>query len=447
MAGIDPEELRESETTERKERLNSKALKTLSAFANTKGGSLYIGIKDDATLLSHRISDHAQQDIVNKVVNHLHIIPEVILHSYKGDEFLEVKVRKSDRPVSYNGKYYRRSGNTTRELDEEGLRALFLKNVAWDSQTDDRLSVDEMDDTSWTQIIAKAGGQRGIPESGDIKKEAFLHHLNLMSNGKLTHAAVVLFGNNPQKYFPQATIRIGRFKDESTIIADHIIKGNLINQLQRAEETIKSLINKRYEITGESFVRRDVWDYPLEALREALLNAIVHRNDHSRGSEIQVKVYDGYIWIWNPGTLPEGLSIEQLKRSHSSIRRNPLIADLFFRAGYIEQFGSGTLRMTDALKKAGQPEPEFEEQGNGFAVKLFSAESTGIKTGAVQLLNDRQKAALIYIREHGKIDNAAYQKLNNISRTTAFRDLKKLTNKGLIKQVGKEGPGTYYILV
>ena len=207
------------------------------------------------------------------------------------------------------------------------------------------------------------------------------------------------------------------------------------------------MINKRYEITGESFVRRDVWDYPLEALREALLNAIVHRNDHSRGSEIQVKVYDGYIWIWNPGTLPEGLSIEQLKRSHSSIRRNPLIADLFFRAGYIEQFGSGTLRMTDALKKAGQPEPEFEEQGNGFAVKLFSAESTGIKTGAVQLLNDRQKAALIYIREHGKIDNAAYQKLNNISRTTAFRDLKKLTNKGLIKQVGKEGPGTYYILV
>jgi ATP-dependent DNA helicase RecG len=168
-------------------------LKTLSAFANTRGGSLYVGIRDDATLIGKGISDQAQQDIVNKVVNHLNIIPEVLLHTYQGDEFLEVRIRKSDRPVSYNGKYYQRSGNTTRELDEEGLRALFLKNVSWDSQVDGRFNINEINKPAWTQIAAKAGGQRGIPESGDLKREEFLQHLNLMVNGKLTHAAVILF--------------------------------------------------------------------------------------------------------------------------------------------------------------------------------------------------------------------------------------------------------------
>jgi len=132
MAEINPKQLKETETAERKQSLNGRALKTLSAFANTKGGSLYIGIKDDARLISKSISDQAQQDIVNKVINHLNIIPEITLHTYKGNEFLEINIRKSTRPISYNGKYYRRSGNTTRELDEEGLRSFFLKNIAWD---------------------------------------------------------------------------------------------------------------------------------------------------------------------------------------------------------------------------------------------------------------------------------------------------------------------------
>lgn len=330
MLKVDALQLKESETVERKESLNARGLKTLAAFANTRGGSLYVGIRDDGTFTGKSISDQYQQDVVNKVVNYLNVIPTVTLHSYKGDEFLEINVHKVDRPISYKGKYYQRSGNTTRELDEEGLRTLFLKNVAWDSQVDGRFDINDIEESAWKHILAQSGGQRGIPNSRDIKLEDFLNHLNLMIQGKLTHAAIILFGKNPQKYFPYTIIRIGRFKDKSTIIADHHISGNLVNQLQRAEETIKSLINKGYEITGDSFTRKDVWDYPLEALREALLNAIVHRNYHSTGSEIQIKIYDNRIWIWNPGSLPEGLSVEQLKKSHSSIRRNPLIADLFF---------------------------------------------------------------------------------------------------------------------
>ena len=446
MAEIDPETLKESETVERKEELNSNALKTISAFANTKGGSLYVGIKDDATLLTGEISDQAQQDVVNKVVNKLGIIPDVSLHTFEGQEFLEIRIKKSRRPISYNGKYYQRSGNTTRELDTESLKTLFLNGVSWDTQLDDRFSVDDINEQTWTRFDADSRGQRGIPEWDSMEMAQLLQHLSLMVDGRLTNAAIMLFGKDPQKYFPHTTIRVGRFKDQSTIISDNIISGNLYDQLGKVEQVIKSLINKRYEITGESLKRKEVWDYPLPAIREALLNAIVHRNYLITSSEIEIKIFDDSIWFYNPGKLPEGLTIDQLKHSHSSIRRNRLIADVFFRAGYIEQFGSGTLRMMEALKSEGHPEPEFKEQANGFVTQFFIKKTKTAQAEKVEGLNERQKAALVYIREHGKIDTATYQKMSDVSRVTAFRDLKKLIDKGLIKQIGKEGPGTYYIL-
>lgn len=171
----------------------------------------------------------------------------------------------------------------------------------------------------------------------------------MIKDGKPTNAALVLFGKEPQQYFLFVKIRIGRFKDEATIIADHQLSSNLFKQLEEAETIIKSLINKRYIFTEKSFQRKEVWDYPMEAVREAILNAIVHRNYHVANAEIQIKVYDNFIWFYSPGKLPEEITIEQLKKPHSSVRRNPLIAEVFFRAGYIEQFGSGTLRMAKEL--------------------------------------------------------------------------------------------------
>jgi ATP-dependent DNA helicase RecG len=115
-------------------------------------------------------------------------------------------------------------------------------------------------------------------------------------------------------------------------------------------------------------------------------------------------IYDESIWIWNSGVLPEGLSIEQLKKPHAPVRRNPLIIDIFFRAGYIEQFGSGTLRMINAMKEEGHPEPKFEEQGERFITILYGSEPTQ-KNDVVQLLNKRQKTALEYVRANESIDN------------------------------------------
>src|SRR5699024_2272307 len=247
-------------------------------------------------------------------------------------------------------------------------------------------------------------------------------------------------------YFPNAVVRIGRFRDQATIIADRTVSGNLFKQVQQSEEQIKSLISRRYEISDESFNRRDVWQYPLSAIREALLNALVHRNYFEMNVKIQIKVFDDMLWLYNPGKLPGSLQVEDLKKPHSSHPRNRLIAKTFFRAGLIEEWGTGIERMIETLKEQGLPEPEFEEQGDGFVAKLYGKEWTSeINTEVYESLHDRQKAAIDYIRDHGSINNSGYQELNDISRQTATRDLGDLTEKRITVQKGK-GAGTHYQL-
>lgn len=444
MNYFDFNQLRESGDVEFKETFNVAALKTICAFANSKGGTLYIGVKDDSTPAGRSISDKSQQKIINQIEDGIGIQPQINVHTQDDDEFLTITIPQSKTPVSYKGKYYKRVGNTTRELQADELRNFMLKDVPWDSLTKSVFSFDEIDKDILAGVGNQSRGERGVPDWDRMGDEAFLKHLNLVVDGELTNAAMILFGNNPNRHFPHAKIRIGRFKGQSEIIADHEITGNLIMQLRRAEETVKSLINKRYEITGESFQRQEVWDYPLPALREALLNAIVHRNYHIREAEIQVKIYDEKIWIYNPGGLPEGLSVEQLSEPHSSIPRNPLIADVFYRAGYIEKFGTGTLRIIEALKEAGHPEPEFKEEANGFVVQLFRSE--GAEISIPEGLNERQRTAMMYIHEHGSINNSTYQEISGSSKRTATRDLKDLTERGLLVQVGKGGAGIKYRL-
>jgi len=364
MAELDPKTLKESETVEFKEQFNDSALKTLAAFVNTKGGSLYVGVKDDATLLSEEITDEVQQNVVNKTMQVLGITPEVILHKHQGADFLEVKVRQQQPPVSVRGKYYQRVGNTTREVTGDELKQLFLEGESWDTITDDRFNLDDIDHDEVRSFIQSAQRESRIPpdfEKEDV--EAILERLGLLVQGKLTHACIILFGKDPQRHFPNAVVKIGRFRDEATIVADHTVSGHLFNQVREAEEQIKSLISRRYEITGESFKRRDVWQYPLAAIREALLNALVHRNYFEMSVKIQIKVFDDMLWIYNPGKLPGSLNIEDLKRPHSSHPRNRLIANTFYRAGLIEEWGSGIQRMTTALQKEGLPEPDLRSRG------------------------------------------------------------------------------------
>jgi ATP-dependent DNA helicase RecG len=325
----------------------------------------------------------------------------------------------------------------------ERLRTLLLKEKPWDLIASARTMAD-MD------IEAIKTFQRRVIDSGRLKDvsleddpEIFLEKLEALAEHRPTNGALMLFGKDPQRHFMNASVRLGRFKSETDIIDDKWAKGNLFNQFEEALKLIMQHISVRYEITAPE--RKDIWDYPLPVLREAILNAIIHRDYHDIANFIQIKVYDDRIWISNPGGLPEGLTIEELRKPHKSHVRNPLIAKAFYLSGFIEQFGSGTIRMINGMKQAGLQEPDFKEEMGGFSVYL--RKSTSPDSGFLAAgLNERQVKAVIFARKNGRINNQEYRQLTGVGRRLASEELTSLQAKGILIRIGKTGKGTYYTL-
>lgn len=207
---------------------------------------------------------------------------------------------------------------------------------------------------------------------------------------------------------------------------------------------VRKNIHVAFVMTGDP-ERKQVWDYPLVALREAIVNAVCHR-DYSDNSDIQLKIHEDRLTIWSPGGLPHGVTLSELfDPNHSSKPRNKLIAQVFYEVELIERYGSGIGRMLSACEAAGLPPPQFEEKFGGFLV-IFQRDAVTVESLRQLGLNARQVKAVMYIKEKGKITNTAYQRLNAVSKRTATRDLTELTNKGVIEQVGTTGKGTAYVL-
>lgn len=206
-------------------------------------------------------------------------------------------------------------------------------------------SFDEIDAETVRYFIKLANSKKRLPIVNDDESiESILERLDLIIDGKLTNASILLFGKNPQKHFISATLRVGAFKDNTgvTIIGDKQIKGNLFKQATDGEEALKFYNNVRYVISGK-LQRDEYWDYPLDAVREALLNALIHRDYFDSGTEIQAKVFKDSLWIYNSGGLTGGLTLEQIKGQHPSRSRNKLIMNIFYLSGMVERFGSDEL--------------------------------------------------------------------------------------------------------
>jgi ATP-dependent DNA helicase RecG len=207
------------------------------------------------------------------------------------------------------------------------------------------------------------------------------------------------------------------------------------------EQLNNKFLTKRIDFKG--LQRIEQGEYPVAAIREMLLNALVHRK--YMGSTIQLRVYDNKISIWNEGNLPEGIDIEALKRVHSSKPRNPIIADVCFKAGYIDSWGRGTLKIFNACKEAALPEPEIKALDGGVLVTLFK-DRYAIEQLKKLGLNERQIKAIKYLKENAKINNSVYQEINHIGKTTATTDLSELVALNIINFSGGTGRGAYYTL-
>ena len=433
----------ETETVEFKENIGDSMFRTVSAFSNKRGGKIFIGIDKNGQIKGVDSSDRYLEELTNRIVDKTSIYPSIDVMNIECRRIIIIDVSVSSYPVSYEGKYYERVGNTTREMSPERLRALLLREKPWDLIASARTMAD-------IDVEAIKTFQRHVIDSGRLKDvslednpEQFLEKLEAIADHRPTNGALMLFGKDPQRHFINASIRLGRFKSETDIIDDKWARGNLFDQFDEALKQVMQHISVRYEILA--IERKDIWDYPLPVLREAILNAIIHRDYRDFANFIQIKIYDDRIWISNPGGLIEGLTIGELRKPHKSHVRNPLIAKAFYLAGFIEQFGSGTIRMINDMKKAGLQEPEFKEEMGGFSIYL--QKGTFVDSRFKELgLNERQIKAIDYIRENGKITNEEYQKINMIGRRQATNDLGMLIRIKLLKRKGKVGKGTFYTI-
>ncbi|MDP2060255.1 MAG: ATP-binding protein, partial [Flavobacteriaceae bacterium] len=340
--------------------------------------------------------------------------------------YIEIVTVSYSVPISLRGRYYYRSGSTKQELTGASLNEFLLKKSGktWDDVVEPRAGFDDIDEKAVATFLKASENAGRLPENAGLTIPELFEKLRLTEKGQLKRAAIVLFGKEPAKFYPNTFVKIGRFgKDDADLKFQETEEGNLIVLLQ----SVLAQLNHKFltrSIEFEGIHRIEKGEYPIPAIREMLLNALVHRN--YMGAPVQIRVYDDKINIWNEGLLPDGLTLEALKFSHSSRPRNPIIADVTFKGGYIDAWGRGTIKILDTCKLADLPEPEMKERDGGFIMTLFKdnlTEEQLIKLG----LNNRQIKSVLFLKEKGKITNGDYQSLNEVSKRTATNELKQLS--------------------
>jgi predicted HTH transcriptional regulator len=295
-------------------------------------------------------------------------------------------------------------------------------------------------------FIEKARAERGYALALDTPPKQALAHLNLLARNGPTRGAVLLFSDTPERFIHSAEVTCLHFHGMEIvkpIPSQQVYRGPLFEVVDKAVDFVMDRLRRAVtpsETTAASEVRYEV---PFRVVREAIVNAVAHRNYASK-SGVQVMVFADRIEVWNPGGLPEDLTLDMLRVPHPSVPRNRLICEPLFLAHYIERAGTGTLDMIRLCVEAGLPEPEFRSEGERF-VTVIRRDWLTEKVLADLDLNARQQEAVAYVKRSGRIANSEYQQLTGATRKTAARDLDELVTKGVFKRVG-EKRGSHYLL-
>jgi ATP-dependent DNA helicase RecG len=441
----------ENEGLEFKEsiRLKDEICQAVSAFSNANGGSILIGISNNGKAIGVDIGNNTLEELANYIKRNTDpaIFPSVKILDAEGKRIIVIEVKESpEKPVFFKNHAYKRVGKTNQRISSSEMRKLAKESVVrvyWDEQVCEEANLEDIDEEKVRWFLRRARYERRLELDPETPFREALEKLELLKEGKLTNAAILLFAKNPQRCFIQSETRCGRFKGTKPLefIDMKVFGGDIIDQRDDAVEFVKEHIKLHAKIVGME--RIETWEYPIDAIREAITNAICHR-DYEISANVQVRIFDDRIEIWGCGPLPEPLTVEDLKERHRSILRNPLIGKCFFWIKFIEQWGTGTNRIIDACLNHGLPEPVFEELSGSLVVTLRK----GI-TGELlreKGLNERQIKAVSYIRERGNITNKEYQVLFDVSRITATRDFKLLEGEGILKRIGKGKRDSKYVL-
>jgi ATP-dependent DNA helicase RecG len=373
----------ESETLEFKRTTGERreGAKTLCAMLNHRGGRVVFGVGPGVGLSGQQVSDHTIEEVAQEIKA---IDPPVFptierVEVRSGREVLVVTVSQGPvRPYTYKGIAYRRVGNTSPAMSRDEYNRMLLERLhgeqRWENQPAAGWSVSGLDTAEITRTLEEAIRRGRAEDPGTRDPEEILRGLGLIKAGVLLRAALPLFGRSDrlETEMPQRLLRVGRFRgaDRTEFLDNRQFFGHAFDLLLRAERFLRESLPVAGRVTAGLFERIDDPLYPPVALREALANAICHRDYSIGGGSVAVAVYDNRLEVTSSGTLHFGLTTEALFRPHESLPWNPLIARVFFRRGIIESWGRGTLKMAELTEQAGLPRPEIEDAGGCVTVRF-----------------------------------------------------------------------------
>lgn len=446
----------ETQNIEYKESWRDEYLKWICGFANAQGGKIYIGCDDNGNVVGAKDAKRLMEEIPNKIRDGMGIIIAVNQLEKNSLPYIEIDVPAYPIGISYKGVYHYRSGSTKQVLSGPALEAFLMqkRGVTWDNLPLPAFKMSDVDDSA-VKRFKELAAKKGRIESSLLEepKEVLLEKLHLINGGYLTNAAMLLFAKDPEHYQLGAFIKLGYFENNADLLYQDEIHGSILEQVDKVLEVIY-LKYMRARIRYEGVQRIERYFVPEEALREALLNAICHKQYQS-GIPIQISVYEDRLYVANVGSLPENWTIENLMEKHASIPYNPNIASVFYLAGFIESWGRGVEKICGALKADNLPMPEYTVHPGDIMIKFTGSENRVVRvtdkvtngvTGEVtDNVTDREKQALqLLIEDPGYTMPQLAEKMT-VSRKTVAGYLKSLKEKGVIKRVGTTRSGHWEI--
>ena len=441
----------ENTTIEFKENFDQEVIETAAAFANTDGGTVLIGVSDRQEIIGITIGKETLRNWSNRIAQSTEprVTSEIQQIDIEGKSVLLIRITESAiKPVSVRGRCYKRIGNSNRVMSPQEIAQKHLNATGqtWDGLLAANAGSDDIDPKKVQWYLTRREEVRNVAKPQDMDATELLRNIKGGNGeGTPTHAGILFFGNYPQRCFQNAQLRVVRFKGISVThpVIDRLdCSGTLWEMVDAAEEFIRKNIRLLSFRTSKSFQRDDKFEYPLKALREAIINALIHRN-YQKHSDVRVFIFDTRVEVINPGTFPEGVSPDE--PVHEPV--NPILSQFMYDIGFIERYGSGIKMMKRLSKEWGNKVPRYEFHPLETKIIFDSPiqESTYVEIDDIsEQLNERQKNALFHVQKNGQIATKEYVEINSVSRRVAYEELRDMTNKGLLAMIGK-GRGSRYV--
>ena len=446
----------ESQNIEYKESWRDEYLKWVCGFANAYGGRIYIGVRDDGTVVGVSDSKRLLEDIPNKIRDTMGIVADVDLQERDGKKYIEIHVSPSSYPVSYHGEYHYRSGSTKQQLTGIALSEFIMRKTGarWEDVTVDNITVDDLDGESFKIFRREALRSKRMTRAElDIPNAELLSKLHLMVDGKLKRSAVLLFYDDPAVVQNGSHVQIGKFGPGGVLEYQDILEGSLLTTADKVIDLIY-LKYLKAKVSFEHDRRTETYPFAREAIRESVYNAIAH-NCYMFGAPIQIRIEDEAMIISNRCILPEGWTVDTLMEPHDSVPYNPDIANVFYRAGYIERWGRGIETICDACRELGTELPVYELRGNGLRVRFTALQSALVEQGKEPMpQSDKQDGALDdalarkileVLTEDPRISQISLSEKLSLARRSVQRKMDELKNAGRIERIGGKRYGYWEI--